>query len=305
MAYLSRVDKNVILKLNNTNMETNNIDVMENGLKVVMAPSMRSLEEVSMDNQTAPVSGLVKMNREIAEKLAGKKLKTAADKQIVKLLEIFDQADGMPIKLKYGEAQKLINTIIELFGKTPELAWSKIYNDYFNLDVDFSNIIIPSFYDPNKHFAIIVAKCLTPNRIVTAMHQFFDVYINCSEDLNGEFSVNDRVADDNYVVIFNRVDFEENLRNLSAKELTEKNIKGITLIERMLLEIMYYSQTGKHLDVGDEVGTLCSGSRNSRGLVPCIHWLPGRAGLQIECISASAKGVSGGKLCGREVVSDI
>ena len=46
--------------------------------------------------------------------------------------------------------------------------------------------------------------------------------------------------------------------------------KGITLEERLLLEIEYFKKTGKHLDV--ENWTLCSGSRYQDGYVPSAYW---------------------------------
>jgi hypothetical protein len=44
---------------------------------------------------------------------------------------------------------------------------------------------------------------------------------------------------------------------------------GIILLERMLLELMYYEQTGQHLDARGL--TLCSGSRYLDGFVPSVY----------------------------------
>ncbi len=57
--------------------------------------------------------------------------------------------------------------------------------------------------------------------------------------------------------------------NVSAKD-GDPNMTGITLRERMLMEIQYFKETGNHLDV---VGwTICSGSRFSDGGVPCVDF---------------------------------
>lgn len=49
---------------------------------------------------------------------------------------------------------------------------------------------------------------------------------------------------------------------------------GITLRERILLELAYFQETGNHLDV--KGWTLCSGSRHSGGSVPGADWDDGK-----------------------------
>ena len=57
---------------------------------------------------------------------------------------------------------------------------------------------------------------------------------------------------------------------LSVNEFEKKYPKenGITLRERLLLELAYFDETGEHLDVKGI--TFCSGSRFSNGLVPGV-----------------------------------
>jgi hypothetical protein len=50
----------------------------------------------------------------------------------------------------------------------------------------------------------------------------------------------------------------------------DPDMKGITLRERIIMEIDYFKKTGKHLDIKGL--TLCSGSRYSDGDVPCAFW---------------------------------
>lgn len=57
----------------------------------------------------------------------------------------------------------------------------------------------------------------------------------------------------------------------SAKEADPQQT-GITLRERMLLEIQYFEDTGSHLDV--KGWTICSGSRDSDGRVPFVYFDP-------------------------------
>jgi hypothetical protein len=67
-----------------------------------------------------------------------------------------------------------------------------------------------------------------------------------------------------------RQEADEELANKSALKLEELFIPGITLPERQLYELMYFEETGDHLD--KENITLCSGSRNPDGNVPSTYW---------------------------------
>lgn len=62
---------------------------------------------------------------------------------------------------------------------------------------------------------------------------------------------------------------EEN-KNLSADRCHELGIFGMTLLERMMLELWYFWRTKKHLDIDN--WTLCSGSRYLDGNVPSVFF---------------------------------
>jgi len=66
------------------------------------------------------------------------------------------------------------------------------------------------------------------------------------------------------------VEADEDLKNMSANDLDKKGINGITLRERLILELEHYLETGEHLD--KERIALCSGSRDSGGAVPSVSW---------------------------------
>jgi hypothetical protein len=148
--------------------------------------------------------------------------------------------------------------------------WQKIYKTWFGLKVNLSQVVIPAIYDPKKHWAIIVAKGTTTNAMVTDMRKKFKVYLY-TEDLDASVK-NDRVADQDYCVLVKKnVEADPDLKNLSANVLADKeNFKGITLLERLLLEVYYFSKTKKHLDNSN--WTLCSGSRYSDGRVPSVSF---------------------------------
>ncbi len=66
------------------------------------------------------------------------------------------------------------------------------------------------------------------------------------------------------------VEADESLKNKSADDLEREEVEGITLRERLIMELEYFEKTGNHLDA--ENVTLCSGSRGSGGGVPDVYW---------------------------------
>ncbi len=72
------------------------------------------------------------------------------------------------------------------------------------------------------------------------------------------------------VWVRDRVEADEELKNLSANMVAEKRLKTMTLLERELLELVHFRETGRPLDVKNR--TLCSGSRYSDGRVPGACW---------------------------------
>ena len=99
----------------------------------------------------------------------------------------------------------------------------------------------------------------------------FDVYSYYDdEQLDKDFPVPKEITTRYFK---NNIEADEEYKNMSAKDLEAKKIEGITLRERLLLEIQYFKETNKHLDMGSI--TLCSGSRDSDGFVPCVNWYAG------------------------------
>lgn len=61
---------------------------------------------------------------------------------------------------------------------------------------------------------------------------------------------------------------------LNCRDAVEQDCSpGITLPERLLLEIVYFLETGGHLDI--ETETLCGGSRFIGGDIPTVYWSGG------------------------------
>ncbi len=77
---------------------------------------------------------------------------------------------------------------------------------------------------------------------------------------NGPYAV--RVRD--------RVEADEELKNLSAEDIKAQKINTETLEERFMHEIKFFRETEKHLDVKNV--TLCAASRWDDGGVPGVRW---------------------------------
>lgn len=70
-----------------------------------------------------------------------------------------------------------------------------------------------------------------------------------------------------YAVWFrDKIEADEGLKDKSACDIRAMDLKTITLLERQLFELVYFMETGRHLDI--ENWTLCSGSRDLGGHVP-------------------------------------
>lgn len=139
--------------------------------------------------------------------------------------------------------------------------WESIYKRYLGKIVDFSKISLPEFYDAEKHFVVIVAKDTTAREIVHGMEKHFEVGYHSNTD----GGPNKREPKEDYVILFSKneaPDKEYTGKQWYGQTLDKNNINCITLLERLLLELLYFDSTGKHLDT--ETQTVCAGSR-------CVH----------------------------------
>ena len=112
----------------------------------------------------------------------------------------------------------------------------------------------------------------TPLSLYKECQKLFDCWCWNDEILNTVKS--DRTCEKDYEIEFkDNVEADEDIKNISANELREKGIIGITLEERLQMEIDYFKETGKHLDIQN--WTLCSGSSYGGGRVPSVCWSGG------------------------------
>jgi len=201
-----------------------------------------------------------------------------------------------------GKKTNLGDEIRNIFSKLNPLAgfiteWQNFYRNVFGIKADFTNLRIP---EKSQGFdrLIIMAQGITPQRIYDKCAELFPVWKWTDENLD-KIVTSDRLAkNDAYAVwVRDRVEADEELKNLSANDLKRQNIVGITLEERLVYELKYFKEAGKHLDINNV--TLCSGSHYSDGYVPIVHW-HAYGKLHVNCYHP---GNADGSLRARQAVS--
>jgi hypothetical protein len=155
--------------------------------------------------------------------------------------------------------------------------WENFYQEVFGIEIDFSNLQVPT-HQKGFDRLIVVAEGITLQRIYDRCKEHFPCWKWTEKSLS-EVTTSERTVKGAYALWFRDVvEADEDLKNLSANNLKEKGVPGITLEERLLYELKYFRETGEHLD--RENITLCAGSRCSDGYVPRACWL---AGLLLVC----------------------
>jgi len=188
------------------------------------------------------------------------------------LKDLFRQIDDGSITLEQFQAF--------LEHKNPFLAvdfvedWQNFYREVLGIECDFSNLRIPK-REKGFNRLIIVAQGMTPQTIYDKCKELFPSWKYTNENLD-DITTSERTSKAGaYAVWFrDNIEADEELKNLSANDLKNRGILGITLEERLLFELKYFKETGKHLDI--ENVTLCSGSRCSDGGVPYVRWYDGK-----------------------------
>jgi hypothetical protein len=175
--------------------------------------------------------------------------------------------------------------------------WENFYRS-LGINCDLSGVAIPD--NPGDFDrVIIVAQGVTPQKLYNKCKELFPCWKWTDKNLS-EIIISDRVPKNgSYAIrIRDRVEADEELKNLSANELKQQRIQGIILEERLIYELKYFKETGKHLDIDN--WTLCSGSRYDDGDVPFVNWFDYYGKM---CVSWCGAGVASGSLRSRETVS--
>lgn len=193
-----------------------------------------------------------------------------------------------------GHKTELRKKLREVFSIVDEFVdireeWQKFYKTHFNWDVDFSQVIIPVKPIDGKWRPLFIAKGMTLNFAFKICEKLFSSW-KYYDDLDKAISKNIRNADSHYAVwVRDEVEPDVEFLGKSTREADPEIKIGITLLERIIFEIKYFTETGKHLDIKGL--TFCSGSRSSGGLVPCAYLSSGgRFRVSCDGLAGSSSG---------------
>jgi hypothetical protein len=170
-----------------------------------------------------------------------------------------------------GHKTELRKKLRELFSITDEFSeireeWQKFYKAHFNWDVDFSQVLIPIKPTDGKWRLLFIAKGMTLNFAFKTCEKLFTSW-KYHDDLDKAISKNIRNTDSHYAIwVHDEIEPDTEFLGKSTRQADPDMKIGITLLERIIFEIKYFTETGKHLDVKGL--TFCSGSRGSDGNVP-------------------------------------
>lgn len=150
--------------------------------------------------------------------------------------------------------------------------WRKFYQKHYSLDLNFSDLFIPEKPADGKWRLIIIAEGLKLNQVYKCMSGLFKTW-KYADDLDGSVTQNIRKSDKSYAIcVRDEIEPDKEFLGKSTKQADSDMKIGVTLLERMIHEIAYFEDTGKHLDINGV--TFCSGSRGSDGYVPSMSWHP-------------------------------
>lgn len=146
------------------------------------------------------------------------------------------------------------------------LDWQKFYKANFGWSVDFSQVTIPQMPAEGNWRLLFIPKGMTLNLAFSACEKLFKSW-KWYGDLDKVITKNTRNPDQSYAVwVQSGTEPDEEFLGKSVKQADPDMKIGITLLERILFEAKYFTETGKHLDIKGI--TYCSGSRTADGHVP-------------------------------------
>ena len=189
------------------------------------------------------------------------------------IVAIFSQMTDAQLQYYLGKKESIRKQLFDMFNQTDAYVEErellrKFYQKYFSLDVNVADVNIPEKPTEGDWRLLIVARGLLLNQVYDRMSKAFKCW-EYADDLDASVTKNARSTKETYA-IWVRVGVEPDEKYLgkSANQADPDMKLGVTLLERMLLEIVYFDETGKHLDI---VGwTRCTGSRYAGGDVPSV-----------------------------------
>ena len=209
--------------------------------------------------------------------------------ELVGLYETFDDGQSKEIRRQFkdgalhtGHVQSLIEHQNAFTVETIDsqiIFWAGLYAVVYGMGAK-ADLLKLSWPEPDPTFwDVPMVKGLTESRAFNALTTWNKFPVESYYgDLDAAVVENDRhPKDSTYGVRFRAFpEADEDQKNISANQHKVKKspTKGITLLERQVLEAMYFLKSGgKHLD--ESTFTHCIGSHFAGGYIPGAHWRGG------------------------------
>lgn len=182
--------------------------------------------------------------------------------------------DANIAEMDFGKFQKMcgLRPLTECEGDQENIlaSWRTLYRD-MGIEVDFSHLRIPARREGFDRL-LVIPQGLTIEAAYAYCATQFPCWRWTKKNLDEIVTHNDRDPKNGSYAIWVRDGQEpdEEWKNHSANQLAKKNISGVTLLEWLIYQPVYFKKIGKHLDMDN--WTLCTGSRYDGGDVPSVGW---------------------------------
>jgi hypothetical protein len=155
--------------------------------------------------------------------------------------------------------------------------WENLYKKYFpDKVIDLSRVEIPErTSEEEKEFTrlIVRAEGITNKMLFKKCAELFPSVNHTGENLDEAKDFVKRPAGAYAIWVRDAEEADEKHKNKSANMAEKEKLNAETLTDRLLHELKYFSETGKHLD---EKTVTFTGSRHSDGNVLRADWYDGK-----------------------------
>lgn len=204
--------------------------------------------------------------------------------------EIFFSMSEDELQYWSGKKEKIRQQIREIFNITDSYVkekeqWARFYQKHFAIGLPWDNTLkIPKKPVEGNWGLVIISQGLTLNQVYGAMSKAFKCW-TYNDNLNKAVPINIRDTKTAYAIwVREGLEPDEKYLGKSTNQADPGMNIGVTLLERMIMEIQSFDWTGKHLDV--KGSTLCTGSRCSDGRVPCVGNASDDRGVMVHWYSS-------------------
>jgi len=117
---------------------------------------------------------------------------------------------------------------------------------------------------------IVVAQSLTVDEVLSHCEKYFPISFSMMTPVENYIRHEDRQATHTYAIhIPSRFDYNKCDPVLTANAFVAAGQSGMTLLERLLLELKHFIETGEHVE-GRSSATLCTGTWMDSDFIPYV-----------------------------------